>query len=441
MLIRFRSSTARSEATLTAISQEVGCSTDPLVSLRTQLSNIQESVSKTHDAVMFQTTAVNSVLQSISVAPQSHLHATNEFPSTQDALSSGEARDEHTKHETYLKNRASRNYTVSRRSLSPKPVTALEASRNFFAESYTVDAQVPKSCLVVIHSFEQLTRIDSKTNVYRLFYQNSFRHWQWLTISIQIPCSSRYWVAIKIAQQDKGRKWHTPNVQSATPLPYSLLKKIQAFLCQGEEFNDNARICLSLSDRDTFKRQSQISYTDATLTPSRPLSTPSNALTYLHDLGCQRYDESEVVQIKMVTPPCCFCSSLNGILVYEIKFKDFTPSIEMLYDIRVLHCMNGSPGFTKLIGIVTDDSRRYLKSYQNGLSNSSEASAGSTLMASWPAVYTYGRFPLSIARTRCNSGRSRRGSSQDGQLALIIPRNSFTSGTCLRAWTKLTVLT
>ncbi|KAL9102357.1 MAG: hypothetical protein Q9163_002479 [Psora crenata] len=35
----------------------------------------------------------------------------------------------------------------------------------------------------------------------------------------------------------------------------------------------------------------------------------------------------------------------------------------MLYPIHVLHCMNGSPGFTKLIGIVTDDNRKYLKSY------------------------------------------------------------------------------
>ena len=35
----------------------------------------------------------------------------------------------------------------------------------------------------------------------------------------------------------------------------------------------------------------------------------------------------------------------------------------MLYAIRVLHCANGSPGFAKLIGIVTDNSRKYLKSY------------------------------------------------------------------------------
>ncbi|MCJ1265528.1 hypothetical protein MMC22_005408, partial [Lobaria immixta] len=358
------SSTARSEATLTSISQQVGCSTDPLISLRTQLSNIQESVSKTHDAVMVQTNTVNSVLQSMSVAPRSHLYATNELPLTQGALSSEEWYNEYTNQKTHLNNRASGNYAISRRSLSPTPMTPLEASRNFFAESYTVDAQVPRSCLVVIGSFEQLTRVDSKTNVYKLFYLNSSRRWQWLTISIQMPCSSRYWDATKTVQQDKVNKWGTPKmVSGAALLPYSLLKKIQAFLCQGEEFNDDARMHLFLTDQDTIKRRPQISHNDPLSTPSWPLSTPSNALTYLHDLGCGRYDESEVVQIKIVDPPHCFCSSLNGLLVYEIKFKDSIPTVEMLYAIRVLHCMNGSPGFTKLIGIVTDDSRRYLKSY------------------------------------------------------------------------------
>ncbi|KAK0516928.1 hypothetical protein JMJ35_000083 [Cladonia borealis] len=67
--------------------------------------------------------------------------------------------------------------------------------------------------------------------------------------------------------------------------------------------------------------------------------------------------------IKIVDPPNFFCSSLNGLLVYEVKFKDSIPAVGLLYTIRVLHCMNGSPGFTKLIGIVTDNSRRYLKSY------------------------------------------------------------------------------
>ena len=146
-------------------------------------------------------------------------------------------------------------------------------------------------------------------------------------------------------------------------MPYSLLERIQVFLCQREEFIDNTKVDRVLSERDTVEWQPQKLRTNPLSAPCQPLSTPCKALSYLHDWGCQRYDESEVVQIEIVDPPNCFCSSLNGLLVYEVKFKDSTPSVEMLYAIRVLHCMNGRPGFAKLIGIVTDNSRRYLKSY------------------------------------------------------------------------------
>ena len=339
-------------ATSTSISQGVGCLTDPLISFRTQLSNIQESVSKTHDAVMIQKTTVDSVLQSLSVAPQSHLCATNELPSNQCVLSSGGRCK-----------CASDGYAVPRCSLSPTPMTALEGSGNFFAESYTVDAQVPISCLVAIDSFEQVTRVGSRTNVYRLLHLSSFRRWQWLTLSIQIPCSSRYWAATKIAQRDKGRTCDWPNIGPAATLPYSLLERIQVFLCQKEESNDNTKIDLFLSERDTVEWRPQILHSDPFSAPFQPLSTPCEGLTYLHDLGCRRYDESEVVQIKIVDPPNFFCSSLNGLLVYEVKSKDSIPAVGLLYTIRVLHCMAGSPGFAKLIGIVTDDSRRHLKSY------------------------------------------------------------------------------
>lgn len=65
----------------------------------------------------------------------------------------------------------------------------------------------------------------------------------------------------------------------------------------------------------------------------------------------------------MIDPPCSFSSSLNGVLVFEIKFGDTTPISQLMYAIRALHCMNGAAGFSKLVGVVTDDSRKYLKSY------------------------------------------------------------------------------
>ncbi|KAL9610742.1 MAG: hypothetical protein Q9167_004561 [Letrouitia subvulpina] len=352
------SSAAQSEATLMSISREVGCSTDSSNTLRAQLSTIQESISKTHDAVVMQGTAVNSVLQSMAVGLNRQLYATDEPYSMQDIVGSGD-----TKHATLPNNSASGSCATFGLSLSPKPITLLESSQNFYPESYTTDSLVPLSCLVFNKAWEQLEGVDFKINVYRLIYLSSFRHWYWLTISIQIHRSSRYWAVTKSTPQDKCREPKGLEWRHTVVLPYSLLKKMQTFLCQVERLNDNSSLCLSLSDRDTIEWRPQISSVDALSTSPQLSSASLGVLNYLHDLGCERYDESQVVQIEIIDPPCYFCSSLNGTLVFEIKFVDTTPASELIYAIRALHCMNGTPGFSRLVGVVTDDNRRYLKSY------------------------------------------------------------------------------
>ena len=339
--------------------QEVGFSPDPVHSLHTQLCKLQESISDTHDAVIAQTTAVNSVLQSVSVAAHCQGCLAIEAYSAQGVSSSGQWHDRVAKYETHISHHASYKHAILRQSLSPKLGMSLETSRNFFAESYTVDARVPISCLMIVTSFGQSTQVKSRTSVYKLLYLNTFRHWQWLTISMQVSCSSKYKATTKVSHQ----KFHDQNTTSSTVLSYTLLRKIQDFLCQGEALEDNATVYLSLSDGDIVKQRPQILGSSVISPPSWPASALSNAMNSLHDLECRRYNENEVVQIEMVDPPHCFCSSLNGILVYETKFMDSIPSVEMLYTIRVLYCMNGSSAFAKLIGIVTDDSCRYLRSY------------------------------------------------------------------------------
>ena len=164
-------------------------------------------------------------------------------------------------------------------------------------------------------------------------------------------------------QQDKPGARSHPNSAASALLPYSLLKKIQEYLCQEKTFHDDTKLFLSLSDRDTIKRRPHLPYSGVPSTLSQPPSASSNALAYLHDLGCRRYNESEIVQIQIVDQPTRFCSSLNGKLVYEIKSPSSAPNVDFLYAIRVLHCMDNTPGFAKLVGIVTDDSQKHLKSY------------------------------------------------------------------------------
>ncbi|KAL8928215.1 MAG: hypothetical protein Q9208_001925 [Pyrenodesmia sp. 3 TL-2023] len=102
----------------------------------------------------------------------------------------------------------------------------------------------------------------------------------------------------------------------------------------------------------------------ATLSMVSEKSTPSlNALNSVHDWQCRRFVESQVTQLELKETPHCFVSSVNGILVYEIKCRKHYPSSEFLYNIRALHCMDGAAGFIKFIGVVTDDEGKYLKGY------------------------------------------------------------------------------
>ena len=77
------------------------------------------------------------------------------------------------------------------------------------------------------------------------------------------------------------------------------------------------------------------------------------------------------MQIEVIEPPNRFISCVNGSLVYEYRAIKAAPDYELLYTIRVLHCMalNRVPRIARLVGIVVDGTaqylRRFLLKYQN----------------------------------------------------------------------------
>lgn len=86
-------------------------------------------------------------------------------------------------------------------------------------------------------------------------------------------------------------------------------------------------------------------------------------LTFLDDIGCPRYLEREVTQLEIIEKSKQFASCFRGMLVYETMFNRPVPSPETLYNIRLLHCMKGTPGFAKLVGVVTDEYMTHAKSF------------------------------------------------------------------------------
>ena len=174
---------------------------------------------------------------------------------------------------------------ISGSSIYPTPATSLETSHHFFPETYNLESQVPRSCLVVMAAYEQFSWADGRTNVYRLLYLNSPRQWRWMTLSIEIPRSSRY-STVTQTTQGEYRKWQTPNFSGAALLPLSLVTKIQELLCRSGDIVDYTRLRLFLSDEDTIQQRSRVARNEASLTAPTSSAPFLDALNYLHDLGC-----------------------------------------------------------------------------------------------------------------------------------------------------------
>jgi hypothetical protein len=384
-----RSSANRSEATLISISRDVGHSKETSLSLDRQLSEIQRSLSKTHHAILSQSTAVNCILQSISSSSRGQLRSTEQrsslpwhtnkgfleaaidsvtsqsrqyTDSTQHLPGSAGRREQSHEREPVLEGSTGFAHVFSGSMLSPEPASLFEVSRNFFPEIYTTDQRLPLSCLVVIGAYEKSSSGDSKTNIYRLFYLKSPRQWCRLSISIKIHRSSMYWAATKTSQDEYNTR-ETLILVGAAPLPYSLLTKIQEVLLEAEDFDEDANLRFSLSDQESIQKQYHESQIDLFPINTESLYPCQEILTFLDDLGCSRYFENEVTQIEMLDPPSRFAACINGMLVYETKFACSVPSSELLYNIQLLHCMNGVCGFAKLVGIVVDTTGKHLKSY------------------------------------------------------------------------------
>lgn len=376
---------------MVSISRDIGHSKETSLSLDRQLSEIQQSLSKTHHALLSQTSAVNCILQSISSGPGGQLRsveqrcplswrANRDFMETaidndtsqsrqqtnpaQRLLDSTGRHEQGHEQESVLEGSAAFAHVFSEAMVSPKPTSLFEVSQNFFPEIYTTDPLLPKSCLVVVSSLETEFMGDSKTNLYRLLYRKpkSPRQWCGLNISIKIHRSSMYWAATKTSQEENNTIG-TIILVVAAPLPYSLLTKIQDLLSEAEDVEEDSSFQFSLSDQDSIQEEHHNALMNLFPTTTESSNACQEILVSLDDLGCPRYFESEITQIEMLEPPNRFASCIDGVLVYETKFASSVPSPELLYNIQLLHCMNGVSRFAKLVGIVISSTGKHLKSY------------------------------------------------------------------------------
>ena len=299
----------------------VGQSQETISNLETQLSAIQNAVTETRHAVLSQVNTLDRV-------------------------------------STLLSSSAEGKLCMSEKTLSVKPVGLFETLGSFFPETYTLEQRLPLTSLVIIGAYEAFSTTQYRRNMYNFFYMRSHRQWCRLTVSLRIDCSSKYWIATKIS---KGRlkTRETQCLLSSAQIPISLQRSIQKYLSEIEDLEEDDTISLEEVNR-TIGDQS-LHHLPARM--NRVQSRCQDAVMFLDDLGCPKFIASQVTQIQMLDPPYRFASSLNGTVVYEIRFTCDIPNAELLYNIQVLHSLSGIPGFTKFVGIVVDESQTYMKSY------------------------------------------------------------------------------
>ena len=297
---------------------DVGFSKEALSKLEAQLSDIQH-------AVAAQTTAVDYVLRHIGLCAKSQAHLTEQ-------------------------------------SILPNLFSPFETSQRFFPEIYTTAQRLPIYTIVVIDSYEQTSSAQCRENVYKLFYLKSPRQWCRITLSMQIGCSSKYWAATKVLKRGLKKSVAVDKFMNAQ-IPPSLLRKVQKCLLGLDVIGDDNDFSFNIFNEEPVRMLGHQRSDDTRPRLRRSQNLCQDILSFLEDLGCPRVIEDQVTQVQMLDPPHRFASCLDGRLVYEVRFTDSIPNPEWIYNIQVLHCLKGVPGFAKLVGIVVDVSQRHLKSY------------------------------------------------------------------------------
>lgn len=236
----------------------------------------------------------------------------------------------------------------------PQPASFLELSPNFLPEAYTNRTMIPK---VVIAAFwEESSSLLARTNRYRVLYFQSPRRWVLFDVSLEIPRSSIYWTIARISRRESMR--------SRIVIPFcisaSLRERLQRGLEKLENIKENAHIRLRLLDDNTGESDTPRVICNALPKSSEP--SERAILSSLRHLGCPRYSEDEVVQIAPLELPERFVACFNGKLVEEVKSPNGNQRSDFLYNIQLLHCLRGTPGIARFVGL-TFDKADHLKSY------------------------------------------------------------------------------
>ena len=263
-------------------------------------------------------------------------------------------------HPNSITHNSDRAYAILK--TASRPVSPFEQSPSYLPEMYSTYQRLPVSTLMLMRSFERLETLESRINMYQFLYLESPRKWCRLCVSLEIYPSSTYWRAMKISKEGcKSQEMRT--VDFNAQISSHFLTQIQESLATLEGVEEDDSLEFQMIGPETISLLNPKCINEFRKHSAGSKIAHRDLLNFLDDLRCPRYIESDVTQIQLLDPPNRFTSCLNGDFVYEIKFTGSIPDADLVYTIKVLHCLGGRAGFARLVGVVTDAAGKQLKSY------------------------------------------------------------------------------
>ena len=204
---------------------------------------------------------------------------------------------------------------------------------------------------------------NTRTNFYSLYYFPTPREYVRIMLHVTIFRDSSYWEALKapsghsMATCVGRREW----------LPEGLYNQVQSHISKMEavELEKTSRLNVYLSNEDGARGEQSHFLISASFSNSLPSAEDLSHISFLHDLDCPRYIGKEIVHIGVLEFPI-HTVFLNGELIAERIIHRPSAALGMdpnIYNIKLLHSLNGSAGIPKFYGIVTSQCGQQLKSY------------------------------------------------------------------------------
>ncbi|KAI0165377.1 hypothetical protein GGR52DRAFT_585411 [Hypoxylon sp. FL1284] len=231
---------------------------------------------------------------------------------------------------------------------SASPASLFELSSSFFPESYTTIESTSR--LVGYMNYQEHATEYSRVNRYEMFYCKAPRQWIRVSISATFSVESMYWMTMRMASSKSLVTYD---------LPAGLSKKLEQVLAACADVEQGVHLSVYLGNRACpVENQEKSGMLVHLGKPQVAITEQLKLITSIaYHWNCPRYSEKEVVQLPMfrLVRDNRFVAYLQSRWVIAFRFGSDKAQIDSdMYLLKVLHCLQGTPGINAFVGTLLD---------------------------------------------------------------------------------------